>query len=430
MTDAEPLRHKFFWVFAILGLIGGVCCFSVSGGQPAKKALAATPCYPTYGYLDKQGHCTIPMRFACARKFSGGLAPVRVLRNSTPYNPGSGKWGFINHQGKMIVDPLFLEVLDFSEELCAVRCTVTPETQGSAQDFASETYSQEEYSRNYHRSGRFDHVLGQVSRIGKWGFINTSGEFKIKPQYDFAGSFVNGLAPVSLRGKWGFIDKTNKLVIPMQFKTAFCFSEGLAVVSKTTDGGYQYIDTSGNVAVPGKYRYAEPFLDGLAIVLSTNWKLIDRKGKVVYGNPSNWHYNKLADGLFPTWIEELPNEWRLQYNKTTERFSIFAKGLHLFFDHEWLGKPKNNIFGYVDKSGNFAFRCNLMDINYGDSFSEGLAGVCVGHGKYREKVFLDRSGEPKFKTPYWNAEPFSEGLSVVHTNYEPPNPRPYAQRRF
>ncbi len=418
--------NKFVLAAAIIGLLGGCSTLSTHDPVTAKKALAK-PCYPTYGYIDKQGHCIIATHFASARKFSGGLGPVRVLRDNTPYNPGSGKWGFINHQGKIVIDPQFLEVLDFSEERCAVRCAETPETDRSAHDYARETYSQEEYSRNYHASGRFDHALNHFAGIGKWGFIDTSGNFTIKPQYDYAGSFVNGLAPVSLHGKWGYIDKANRLVIPLQFRRAFCFSHGLAVVSKSIDRDFQYIDASGKIAVPGKYRFAEQFFDGLAVVLVPNEsRLIDRKGKVQFSNHYGWHHNRSAEGLFPSRIDNTPGMFRLQFDPKSRCFTIFAKGAHIFYEVEGdPSKTRTNKFGYIDTAGKIVVPYDAGDVLYGENYSDGLAGVCVRHGKDLAKVFLDKHGQTKFRTPFANAEPFSEGLSVVHTNYDPPNPRPY-----
>ena len=41
---------------------------------------------------------------------------------------------------------------------------------------------------------------------GKWGFIDTKGQYVINPQFDGAGLFSEGLARVRIDSKGGFID--------------------------------------------------------------------------------------------------------------------------------------------------------------------------------------------------------------------------------
>jgi hypothetical protein len=62
---------------------------------------------------------------------------------------------------------------------------------------------------------------------GKWGYINTNGQYVISPQFESARPFCAGIAEVStytilpreegsgrdrFRGKKGFIDKTGRYV--------------------------------------------------------------------------------------------------------------------------------------------------------------------------------------------------------------------------
>ncbi|ECL3693363.1 WG repeat-containing protein, partial [Campylobacter coli] len=47
----------------------------------------------------------------------------------------------------------------------------------------------------------------------KWGFIDKSGKFIVKPKFDEAWDFSEGLAAVGLNGKWGFIDKNGEFAI-------------------------------------------------------------------------------------------------------------------------------------------------------------------------------------------------------------------------
>ncbi|ECC1273812.1 WG repeat-containing protein, partial [Campylobacter coli] len=57
----------------------------------------------------------------------------------------------------------------------------------------------------------------KVKLNGRWGFIDRSGKFVIKPKFDSIWDFSEGLAKVKLNGKYGFIDKSGKIVIEPKF---------------------------------------------------------------------------------------------------------------------------------------------------------------------------------------------------------------------
>src|SRR5208282_1048765 len=83
---------------------------------------------------------------------------------------------------------------------------------------------------------------------GKWGFIDKTGKFAIKPQFNDASFSLlsDGLAPVETGGKYGFIDRTGKFVIEPQFEVAGTFREGLAYTNGDNQG---YIDKTGKLII-------------------------------------------------------------------------------------------------------------------------------------------------------------------------------------
>jgi hypothetical protein len=153
-----------------------------------------------WGYIDRTGKWIIPPQFEWASLFSEQLAPVNrnhdcgyidlsgsyVLR--PPVSPGEkdcatvwgdfaeglsrwkfgNKYGFIDHSGKVVIEPLFDLTFHFSEGLAAVQ-------------------------------------IG-----GKWGYIDTAGKIVIEPRtLTTAKDFHNGLAYVVTKsGEHGYIDKS------------------------------------------------------------------------------------------------------------------------------------------------------------------------------------------------------------------------------
>ncbi|MDR2919446.1 MAG: WG repeat-containing protein [Tannerella sp.] len=158
--------------------------------------------------MNKQNAITIlisvslAMFFACGQKYQGKLVPM--LDNST------GKWGFADTLGKMIITPQWDTANDFSE------------------------------------------CMAVVGLNNKYGYIDETGIEIIQIKYDFTGNFSNDLALVSLNGKWGFIDKTGVEKISIKYDKAAPFSEGLAEVE--LDGKIGSIDTTGAIIVPFQYK--------------------------------------------------------------------------------------------------------------------------------------------------------------------------------
>jgi len=122
----------------------------------------------------------------------------------------------------------------------------------------------------------------------KYGFIDKSGKFVIKPQFDSAESFSEGLAAVGMNSKNGYIDKTGKLVIAARYDSAFQFSDGLAKVAIGDKSGF--IDTRGNMVISPRFAYSgfgnslnyRGFKEGLAAVeVNNKTGYIDKTGKIV-----------------------------------------------------------------------------------------------------------------------------------------------------
>jgi len=108
--------------------------------------------------------------FDKAFTFRDGLALIRIGSFKT------GKYGYINNEGNIAVNPQYYGAHHFSEGMACVK----------------------------------------ESKDGKWGFINTKGEVVISFQYDIPADFEGGLAKVRVgnykSGTNGYIDKTGKWI--------------------------------------------------------------------------------------------------------------------------------------------------------------------------------------------------------------------------
>jgi hypothetical protein len=141
------------------------------------------------------------------------------------------------------------------------------------------------------------------------GYINTSGQFVVKPQFDAVGEFdKNGLAMVKLNnggfgyintsgqfvikprfaradpnGKLGYMDLSGsgQFVIEPQFQGAEDFSDNDLAAVKLNDK-WGYINTSGQFVIKPQFDYVDTFKEGLARVEFNNKEgYINERGEVV-----------------------------------------------------------------------------------------------------------------------------------------------------
>jgi len=194
-----------------------------------------------WGYIDRDGKVVIEPQFDRAFEFSEGLAVVWK----------DGVCGYIDQNGKMAIEAIFETCEDFSEGLA---------------------------------------VIGV--RIGgmTYGYVDKTGKVIIKPRFDDARRFSEGLAfvqeslyrpkfdgsppfPQTLKTsrevemvtpRAGFIDKTGEFVVPLSGFDATCddcyFSDGLALVHM--DGKFGYIDQTGKFVIKPKFEIADRFSEG------------------------------------------------------------------------------------------------------------------------------------------------------------------------
>lgn len=139
-------------------------------------------------------------------------------------------------------------------------------------EFSYKTYFNE--VRNY--SGGF----AAVKLNEKWGYINKSGDFLVKPKFDYAGDFTNEVARVSINKKTGFIN-SNGHIVSMFDDMGFIYKENIFISFKKNDK-WGFIDNKGNVIISPKFDKVGGFSDGVAAFKENNkWGYINMIGEQV-----------------------------------------------------------------------------------------------------------------------------------------------------
>jgi hypothetical protein len=268
-----------------------------------------------YGYIDRKGNNPIPFQFNTATSFHEGFAQagdegsmfvidykgnkISFLYNFiasycngfAAYSSGKDEWGFLDRSGQPITNENYYEVGNFSKEgLAAVRSSDFDQKIGFI-DTTGKLVIPFQFEND--RIPYFSEGMAPVSKNGLYGFINTSGDWVINPQYSYAVGFNEGLTCVFLNEKCGFIDKKGKVVIPIQYNSSvesdfnFYFSNGLAGIYDPEKEKIGFINKKGKTVIPFKYNYLGSYIrfgkDGLAKVPTPENYLysgfINKKGK-------------------------------------------------------------------------------------------------------------------------------------------------------
>jgi len=298
----------------------------------------------TWGYIDRTGTFIIPPQFRTASIFSEGMAGVRLedpegwyidrsgelviqgydggrvqnglvpLRKqgktiftdktgkelfdlpveAWPVNGGlmafmkKGRMGFVDHQGIVIIQPLYHCDVNWRDQQFEERITPVSKlmADGKAKFGFIDIGGKAVVDFQYDWAEQFFDGLAMVVKDGKYGYIDNRGEVVIPLQFDGADHFSEGMAAIEVNGRWGFINTNGKIIIEPQYLSRswgspMVFCEGLAAVR--TETGTGFINKNGEIVVPAVYSAVGDFADGLATVGSLGHPgYVNSHGKIVW----------------------------------------------------------------------------------------------------------------------------------------------------
>lgn len=264
------------------------------------------------------------------RAYSEGLA---AIKDST-YG-----WGYIDEDGKIVIEPQFQEARDFSKGYACVK-------RNGNQMFIDKTGNTVSAGWKNYGTEYSEGILQVQDENGKWGYVDTNGEIVLEPQWDSSSEFHDGLAAAEKDGLYGYINTTGKFVIPPQWDYAGAFDDsGLGYIVKNKERGY--IDENGNIVISPQFDDCQgSFSEDLqAVSRNGKWGFIDKSGKFVIA-PKYESAGNFVQGVAAVKID---GEWKY-INKNEETVfesislaSTFSEGYAVF---------KDEGYGLLDKDGN------------------------------------------------------------------------------
>ena len=230
IIDSEGIRQKYLDDNVI-------ACSGIANGNIACKI------GDTYSYYNTQAE-KVSGDYFYAGRFCNGVAAVQKEE---------GKWILINKNFEQITKDVYEDIKLNTAEECVAGGIILAKTNGkynilnvSYNDDAPEDVSVKVNSK-FSCDNCYLPVDATVSsnggmewfafkQNGKWGYADSSGSVKVKPQFSLAKSFSNGFAAVSDGQTWDFIDESGKVVMDLGLTNASFFnSQGYCFV-KFMDG--------------------------------------------------------------------------------------------------------------------------------------------------------------------------------------------------
>ncbi len=342
-----------------------------------------------WGYIDQNGRVVVQPKYRSGGYFVDGVAKVSIIDDS-----GEHVYGFIGLDGKELVPPRFTSVSDFSDGVARIRIR------------------------------------------DSYYFLLKNGSALTAQPYDEIQPATNGMSVFKKNDRYGYANATGKIIVEDMFTEARPFSDsGVAVVSTEGRRSYGVINTSGEFVIEPKYDEIKDFVGGISAVRSgRSWVVVDKNGNLVSKDKfddvgelsnglinvkkGNWGFiDSLGDVLIPTkfkFADKFSNGLAIvsdgklysYINTSGELIAPYEFTRVTRFDGKLARVSQGNKNGFMNVAG----RYNLTDkISSLGSFFSGRARMKVGNyfGYYSSDAKL------AIKPMYLYASEFRDGLALV-----------------
>lgn len=264
---------------------------------------------------------------------------------------------------------------------------------------------------------------GEVYKFSKGGMIGLAGrdgKIIMEPAYNYILDFSEGLAPaVKDSGDMAVIDKKGNVVFEYKGSLGM-FHEGMSVlVSKVGDSYlYGYINKYGKVIIQPEFLQAFDFKNGRALVKYKDgiYAIIDKSGKAI--TELDYYNISAADGDYLIFTDDSGFSGYIDYDGKKISNVMFKEARPFADGYAAVGVStgSNDIkFGVIDKKGNFVIQPQFGSIQY---IGEGMfAAAEKPHPSFNDlfvrKAIVDKEGKILSDYRYFDIGGFLNGVSSV-----------------
>lgn len=345
------------------------------------------------GYLDRTGAPVIAATLRYAGPFHGGVALVKPF--------GSWSYGFIGADGTWILEPPVAAYNEWSEGIAGFNIGGTLDEDG---DVVGGAWGLIGDGRIISRA-RYEDVGGCGQGLipfrdgGLWGYLDRDGRERVEARFDEADDFSkDGLAVVTEHGRDGYLDTRGEWKLRPELDGLAPTSEGRGRAKR--GDVWHVIDLEGNVLSEG-FDEIRRFYGGMArVVRDGRIGYVDRDGQLI-GKAWFDEGARYGDGLAPV---RLDRAWYV----LDSRGAVHGPYRRALAPTEGLARivVDGGAVGFLDAGGEIAIPPRYEAAR---AFHQGAAAV-ARDGLW---TYIDTKGK-ELHEPYWHrAGSFHEGLATV-----------------
>lgn len=365
------MKANFLRFLSVL-MIGTIFLSSCNNGEnKLNNGLIPALSGERWGYIDLKGEYVINPQFDFALPFIDGMALVMK----------GDKYGYVNEKGEYIISPKYDNATPFYDNVAWV---VEKDGAPTLIDVKGNTIKT---MKEVEMVWMFSDGLSKVKVINDkgeelYGYVDKSGDYTIKPQFENAYPFSEGLAAVRTADKMGYVNKSGKLVItidgmqPFRFGT---FINGYAIVENDNDD-FGMIDKTGKYVINPQFDVLLP--DGndmYAFRTGNDWGWCDKFGKYKinpqFKNVEPFFGNNLAPAQIGTDWGFVDKNGKIVINPQFD-------GAYSFIDNQYAIVKSGKKFGIIDKNGKYTVNPQFDDISAAPYLIQmfGIAGIADDFG--------------------------------------------------
>lgn len=332
-----------------------------------------------WGYIDRNGTVVIDPQFDEAHAFEEGLARVVV----------AGRYGYIDPSGAFAIEPRFLQAFDFSFGRARV-VLPSAETDLRSRSAAPAARRFEAYI-DTEGAVVVPAVLSEARDFGDAPGDSLAAVVRTRTR-DFVPLGLSLLSFMKLRvqddAAWEAIGPDGRVVFQVaDANIVLGLSEGRFAYAADVRGWpfsterWGYLDASGAVSIPPQFVAAFGFSEGrAAVVVEDRFGYVDTTGALVIA-PQFEQAGRFASGLAPVCVDGrwgfVDRDGKLVIQPQYDAASKFSDGLGLV--------GRDGRFGFITPDGALALP---LDYDYARPFRNGLAFARIGS----REGYIDTSG--------------------------------------
>lgn len=202
------------------------------------------------GYIDTNGNMALSFKDSLiGYSFKEGLSPV----SNTDF-----KVGYIDKSGKVIIPFVWEMPTHFSEDLAIAMDTNTGKIGFINKYNVYEIRPSLDEATPFINNRAFAALYDQNYKPS-WGLMLKTGKMITDLRFEDAKAFSENLAAVKFKGRWGFVDTTGNFAFSQNFTHVADFKNGIAFACDIDKDEYGYINKNGEYII--RLPKAEEYFD-------------------------------------------------------------------------------------------------------------------------------------------------------------------------